>query len=361
MTLAVIAAPCRAVTREDVLDHLLALLARRQVDVDVRPFAALFGEEALEEQLHADGVDGGDAERVADGAVGSRAAPLRQHATLAGVARDVPHDQEVAGEVELLDHAQFVLELALRALGKRMAVARARAVEGEAPQQRRLRLAVFGGEGGEAVAEVAHAEGAALGDLARRSEPRGAIGEAARPLRRCEQMALGVGREATSRGVEGDVVAQAGEGVEERAIRLARVAHVVGRDDRDAERLRDGRRPARFAFGAPVEMARDVDPHPPGSEHAPGPLERRGGERAVSAHQRDEIAGVLGDFVPGRRCVVLAAALVGHGEQPREVSIAALRLDQQQQLGPVLPPRSWLLTIAASPAAFAAWWKRGIP
>ncbi len=192
-----------SVAREDVLDHVLARIARRQIDVDVGPLAAFFGEEALEEQLHADGVDGGDAERVADGAVGGRSAPLRQHATLACVARDVPHDQEVAGEVELLDHAQLVLELAVRAFGKRMAVAHARAVEGETAQQRRLRLAVFGGEGGEAVAEVAHAEGAALGDW------RVAASHAGRSAKRrahsagCEQMAFGVGREATARGCRG--------------------------------------------------------------------------------------------------------------------------------------------------------------
>ncbi len=37
-----------AVAPVDVLDHLLALVAGRQVDVDVRPFAAFLGQEALE-------------------------------------------------------------------------------------------------------------------------------------------------------------------------------------------------------------------------------------------------------------------------------------------------------------------------
>ena len=85
---------------------------RRQVEVDVGPLAALLGEEALEEQLHADRVDGRDAERVADGAVGGRAAALAEDAALAAEADDVPDDQEVAGEVELLDEGELVLELA---------------------------------------------------------------------------------------------------------------------------------------------------------------------------------------------------------------------------------------------------------
>ena len=62
-------------------------------------------------QLHADGIDGGDLERVADGAVRGRAAALAQDPLLAREARDVPDDQEVAGEVELLDHGELVLEL----------------------------------------------------------------------------------------------------------------------------------------------------------------------------------------------------------------------------------------------------------
>src|SRR5207249_1756480 len=58
----------------DVLDHFLPMVARGQVEIDVGPLAALLGEEALEEESHADRVDGGDAERIADRAVGGRTA-----------------------------------------------------------------------------------------------------------------------------------------------------------------------------------------------------------------------------------------------------------------------------------------------
>ena len=92
-----------AVALVDVLDDALALVAAGQVDIDVGPFAALFGEEALEQQLHADRIDGGDAERVADGAVGGRAAALHEDVLLAAEADDVPDDEEVAGQLELLD------------------------------------------------------------------------------------------------------------------------------------------------------------------------------------------------------------------------------------------------------------------
>ena len=104
-----------AVALVDVLDDALALVAAGQVDIDVGPLAALFGEEALEEQVHADRIDGGDAERVADGAVGGRAAPLRQDAVFAAEAHDVPDDEEVAGQMQLFDQRQLALDLAARA------------------------------------------------------------------------------------------------------------------------------------------------------------------------------------------------------------------------------------------------------
>ncbi len=112
MTLAVMAAPRCSVALVDVLDDALALIAAGEVEIDVGPLAALFGEKALEEQFHADGVDSGDAERVADGAVGGGTAALDEDVLLAAEADDVPDDEEVAGEVEFLDECEFAFDLA---------------------------------------------------------------------------------------------------------------------------------------------------------------------------------------------------------------------------------------------------------
>ena len=100
-----------AVALVDILNGFFALVAAGQIEIDVGPFAALFGKEALEEQVHADGIDGGDAERIADGAVGGRAASLHENVLLAAEADDVPDDQEIAGELELLDERQFFFDL----------------------------------------------------------------------------------------------------------------------------------------------------------------------------------------------------------------------------------------------------------
>ena len=107
-----------AVALIDVLDCSLALVAAGQVEIDVRPLAALLGKKALEEQVHADRIDGGDAERIADHTVGRRAAPLHQNALALAELHDVPDDQEVARKSELGDERQFALRLLLRASQK---------------------------------------------------------------------------------------------------------------------------------------------------------------------------------------------------------------------------------------------------
>ena len=61
----------------DVLDHLFAPLVL-EIDVDIRRLAALFGDEAVEQKLIARGIDFRDAETIADGGIGRRAAPLAQ-------------------------------------------------------------------------------------------------------------------------------------------------------------------------------------------------------------------------------------------------------------------------------------------
>src|SRR3546814_914836 len=60
-----------------VLCHLLAPLMF-EIDVDVRRLVARGAEEALEQQVVMGRIDGGDAEAVAHGGIGGRAAALAQ-------------------------------------------------------------------------------------------------------------------------------------------------------------------------------------------------------------------------------------------------------------------------------------------
>src|SRR5437899_8077134 len=137
--------PCAepAVAPVHVLDDRLASLAARQVEVDVRPLAARLREETLEEQLHLHRIDGRDAERIADRAVGGGAAALHEDVVGAAELHDVPDDEEVAGEIEPADDLQLVGDLPPRALDERAggAVSRAHAARDEVAQVRLHALA----------------------------------------------------------------------------------------------------------------------------------------------------------------------------------------------------------------------------
>ena len=124
----------------DVLDHLLAPLVL-DVEVDVGRTVALEREEALEQQAERDRVGLGDAERVADRAVGRAPPPLAVDVVDAAELDDVDEHQEVAGEVELLDHVELVRDLAhrlARAAGASTGSGRARRAAVSSRSQRHL-------------------------------------------------------------------------------------------------------------------------------------------------------------------------------------------------------------------------------
>ena len=108
-----------AVHLVDVLDDLFATVGL-DVDVDVRRLAALGREEPLEHQLVEDGVDGGDAQRVADRGVRGGSPSLGEDSVLAAELRDLPHDEEVAGEVQVFDDLEFVLDHRSCSVGVRL-------------------------------------------------------------------------------------------------------------------------------------------------------------------------------------------------------------------------------------------------
>ena len=90
-----------------------------EIDIDVGRLAPLLGDEALEQQIVAVGIDRGDAEHVADRRVGGRAAPLAEDVLRAGEADDRVHRQEVRRVAQLLDQPQLVARASPRTLSGR--------------------------------------------------------------------------------------------------------------------------------------------------------------------------------------------------------------------------------------------------
>ncbi len=250
----------RAVLLIDVLNHTLATIAARQVEIDIRPFAAFFRQEPLEQQIHPDRIDRGDAKAVADGAIGRRSAALHEDVLLAAKIHDVPDDQEVAGEIELLDEIELARDLGAGLVVIR-AIAVARADLGDLAEKRRLVLARRHRIGRKPVAEILHGELQPLGERQRFADRLGPIGKEPDHLRRRLQISLGVGGQPASRGIERRVLADGREHVEERPLVGHRKPHAAGRHDRHTEGFgqADERVVVVFLIAAQVTLQLDVD------------------------------------------------------------------------------------------------------
>ena len=81
-----------AVAFVNVLNRALTLIAARQIEIDVRPLTALFGKKPFEQKFHADGIDSGDSQAVANCAIGRRTATLDENAVAFAELNDVPDD-----------------------------------------------------------------------------------------------------------------------------------------------------------------------------------------------------------------------------------------------------------------------------
>jgi hypothetical protein len=104
----------RPVLLRDVGDDLVAP-GIHEVDVDVRLRESLEVQEPLEQQLVPDGIDVGQADRVADEAAAGGAADRREDPALLREADEILNDEDVRGVPGLRDHP----ELALHPLAKR--------------------------------------------------------------------------------------------------------------------------------------------------------------------------------------------------------------------------------------------------
>ena len=193
-----------------------------EIDVDVGRLAAVLRDEAGEQQLAFVRIDRGDAEAIADGAVGRRAAALAEDVLVcARKGDDVVDGEEIARVVELGDEREFLVEPSSDVVGNAvrisvLGIALLRARPGEIFEMllgglaRRHRLV------GIFVFELAEREAAGLGDLDGAGDRVGKAREQPRHLRGRLEMPLGIDREPEARFGDGAFLADAGEHVGER-------------------------------------------------------------------------------------------------------------------------------------------------
>ena len=161
-----------AVLGVDVLDDLLAPRVH-DVEVDVGRLTALARQEPLEQQLDPGGVDRRDAEAVADHGARGRAAALAEDPLAPAVPDDLPHGEEVAAVVELVDERELAVDLREDCRRHAAGEALARPAKGELAKPCAGGLAVGQPLGRIAVADLGQSEGAARRHLAVRSRSAG--------------------------------------------------------------------------------------------------------------------------------------------------------------------------------------------
>jgi hypothetical protein len=160
------------VLRVDVLDDLFTSIVL-DVEVDVGRLRALFGEEPLEQKPERDRIDGRDPEHVADRGVRRRSAPLAEDSRLAAVAHDLPHREEVAAVVEVVDQRELFVDLLDdRARESRRGTARAPRDRSARAASRTASRRPGSASAGIAIAQLIERERAARGDVDRARDRR---------------------------------------------------------------------------------------------------------------------------------------------------------------------------------------------
>jgi hypothetical protein len=101
------------------------------VEVDVRGLVAIFGQEALEQEVHSDGIDSRDAEAIAHSGVRRRTATLAEDFMCAAILDDFVHGEKVSTVIELFDEMELSFELVLYFCGDITSITTSRSFEAQ--------------------------------------------------------------------------------------------------------------------------------------------------------------------------------------------------------------------------------------
>ena len=344
-----------AVALADCDDQLLADVAR-EVEVDVGHRGELAVDEAAEREPGPHRVDVREAGQVADDRADRAAAPAARRQDVArhraaahlegALARQLEHlpvEQEEPGEAELVDQLQLVVEPLARAalVAVRVAVALLEGAVADAGEVANRGLAGVR-EVGIPVAEVlGQVELEPFRELGRAGHRVAVMREALLPLRGLEEHALVVAAALWLAAVERGAAADRDEHVLERGAAWMVRMRVAGGDGPDAERLGEVAQRGEPAGVAPLIRALQLHEEPFAPER---PCQRRRTVRASrrepvprAAGEADEALVQLGHQRGGeRRWRGLrrpgAGVRVRGAQQPAEIRVAALRLDEQRHV-----------------------------
>ena len=241
---------------------------------------------------------------------------------LAGVAAQVPHDQEIPAEPQPRDQREFALQLR-REDGRHRAMPRPRSGKRHFAQQSLHGLTGWRGKIGELVAEVLEGEFQPPLQAHRLRHRLRQVGEARRHLVRGMHVALGIDGEPAAGGIKRHVKAQAREDVGHGAFLRCRVGHAARGEQGQATCGREVAQECVLPLLAAAAVALHLDVDAAAAERRLDPRERRARRRRTGAPPRvphrallvagqgDQALRVRGDFLPGRKAGTLA--VVGAG------------------------------------------------
>ena len=297
------------------------------VEVDVGRLVPLARQEPLEQQLDPGGVDRRDAEAVADHRVRGRAAALAEDPLAPAEPDNLPHGEEVAAVVELIDERELAVDLREDCRRHAAGEPLVRPAQRQLAKPRGRCPAVGEPLGRIAVADLGQGEGAARRHLAGARTERRLVGEQPRHRLRRLQGVLGVGLGPPPRGGQRHAVADAGEDVLERAAGRCVVEHLGGRDQGETGALRMAAHARLLAnlLGAAVPAHHRVEPV---AERLAHRCDDRAGrlvpdqKAPVAAPERDEPSGVCTDLGPGHARRPLWPPQAAGGDEAAEVGVA---------------------------------------
>ena len=300
------------------------------------------------------GIDRGDAEAVADGGVGGRAAALAKDAHLARLLDDLVHGQEVGRDLLALDQVELVPDGLGDFFGNAVGIAPGRALPGQALELLHRRLAALVLDG-ILVAELIEREVAAVDDLLRCARSRADAGGTAAPSPcRLLEMPLGAGEAAEAQPLDGAVEADGRDHVVQRPPLGHVIVHVVGGDQADPHR------------GGEIVEQRQAARIVAAEQHGAGEVAavaEQAGERAQPlvegrvldpARRQDDGQNVLGmgrEVLEGEVALALRRPAIADRQQARQplvalevhrigeqrIAVAGLEPGADQQLEPLFP------------------------
>ena len=354
-----------AVAFRGVADHLAAE-AGVEVHVDVGHLGATRVQEPLEEQVVADRVDVDDAQAVGDARPGRAPAPGPDaDPALAGVAHEVPYDEEVGGEPHRLDDAELVVEPFRHRRGDRVSVAGGGAGVGQLPQVGVLVVPGRGRERGEHRVAEFDLDVGSLGDEERVVARVLVVGEHGAHLRRGLQVEL-LAFELEAFGV---VAGRPGLHAEERVVGFGvgpvGVVAVVGREQRGVQVVGEGEQAGVHPLLVGDAVVLELDEELVAAEHVLEPggegagRGRVVGEEPLAHRAAEAAAGGDDPFAVLFEELEVDTRLV---EEPVEVRVRR-ELDEVAVAGVVLGEEGEVedLVLVRVGVDRSGWWRRSTP